>query len=91
MQDKVKTFSYISLAGVASVTDEAALFVKGLERVKEIKKKTKENIESVAAVVNVLLTVAGKGNIAAQLPSLLPIAAKSLMKDALVESSTSLT
>lgn len=28
MQDKVKTFSYISLAGVASVTDEATLFVK---------------------------------------------------------------
>jgi hypothetical protein len=84
MQDKVKTFSYISLAGVASVTDEVTLFVKGLERVKNLGKKTKENIESAAAVLNVVLSAAGKGNITAELPGLLPIAAKSLMKDALV-------
>ena len=84
IQDKVKTFSYISLAGLSSVTDEATLFLRGLERVKDRGKKTKEGVESVAAVVNVVLTAAGKGNTTAQLPGLLPILAKSLMKDALV-------
>jgi len=86
MQDKVKKFSYISLAGIASVTEEATLFLRGLERVNVMgkKTKTKDNIESLAAGLNFALSTIGKGTAAAQLPGLLPIFAKPLMKDALV-------